>query len=41
MFKIESRRIYLSVSNGWKEHLGNEVEIKMNAPDIDFICKSD
>ena len=41
MYKIDNRRIYVSVCNGWKEKLGSEVEIKINAPNQDFVCKSD
>lgn len=41
LYKIDHRRIYVSVCNGWKEKLGNELEIKINAPNGDFVCKSD
>jgi hypothetical protein len=41
IYKIDTRRLYVSVSNGWKGVLGKEVEIRVSAPNQDFICKSD
>lgn len=31
----------MSVCNGWKEKVGSEVEIRISAPNQDYICKSD
>ena len=39
--QIVARRLYVSVSNGWKGILGKEVEIKLKPPNQDAICKSD